>query len=275
MNNSFKITLEDLYKNGYLSRIVIDEVHCLSLWGHEFRPSYLQLYKLRDKFPEVPFMGLTASATPKVESDVKTLLKFNDSETQISDENSDNCKTYSDSFYRSNLKIEIRRIVNDNPFRKNDGFYEILNLLNYEYKNKCGIVYCHTRKGCEKLQNKLSECGINSEFYHAGLDSNERDDIQKRWSNNKTLIVIATIAFGMGIDKPDVRFVFHCNIPRNLESYYQEIGRAGRDGKDSKCILFYNYSDKQMLERLIYNQPDMSTEMKHNQISKLYQNINY
>ena len=259
-NTLFKITLDELYQTNKLNRIVIDEAHCISLWGHDFRPSYLKLATIKNSFPKVPFMALTASATTKVQKDIKYLLGMDD------------YKTIFNSFYRPNLHIEIK---------KKDGSpnNEIKNLLKNDFKQQSGIIYCLSRKKCETLSNKLNTSGLNTAYYHAGLDNNSRKEIQEKWKNNEIQVIIATIAFGMGIDKPDVRFVIHSDLPKSIEGYYQEIGRAGRDGKTSKCILFYSYQDKIVLEKMIRsnNETNSKKELEYQryQIQKLNEMIEF
>jgi RecQ family ATP-dependent DNA helicase len=235
---SFVCKLQEMYEKNKLKRIVIDEAHCISTWGHDFRPSYRSISNLSEAFPEIPFIALTATATPKVVSDIKDNLNLRKP------------KIFSQSFFRNNL--EIKTFERDSKSKD-----QIVNLITNKHKNQTGIIYCLSRKNCETMSLYLNQNGIDSKFYHADIKSSERIKIQEDWSAGKVKVIVATIAFGMGIDKPDVRFVIHHNLPKSLESYYQEIGRAGRDGLDSTCYMFYNYQDKIILQKMI-NDRDIS-----------------
>ncbi|KAI1747945.1 hypothetical protein F4782DRAFT_519021 [Xylaria castorea] len=221
-----------LYRNKKLARLVIDEAHCVSQWGHDFRPDYKQLGNFRERFPEVPLMALTATATQNVIMDVKHNLGI------------DKCEQFTQSFNRPNLYYEVRRKEKDNTAT-------IADLINSKYPGKTGIVYTLSRKSAENIAKKLREHGISSHHYHATVEPQEKARIQRDWQQGKIKVVVATIAFGMGIDKPDVRFVIHQSIPKSLEGYYQETGRAGRDGKASECYLYFNYGDITQLRKLI------------------------
>lgn len=234
--------LLELYDNNLLTRFAIDEAHCVSTWGHDFRPHYLKLNTLKTNFPTVPIMALTASATSKVEADIKHLLDIND------------CTKFTKSFFRNNLNIKI--IEKDT---KNKA--QILSIIE-KYNDLSGIIYCHSRKQCEELSDYLKDNNILSEHYHAGMTKKNREKLQNDWIENKIQIIVATIAFGMGIDKPDVRFVVHYNLPLSLEGYYQEIGRAGRDGKDSDCILMYNIQDKIVHQKMILSEKTSNFQKK-------------
>ena len=214
----------DYLKSWDIRLIAIDEAHCVSSWGHHFRPEYKKLAALKDAFPGVPAMALTATADKAVRSDIGALLGLNEPEYFLA------------SFDRPNLSLavlpgqqkwqQIRRIVKRHP-------------------GKSGIIYCTSRIATEKLSEKLRNEGLRAKCYHAGLDSEERNTTQEQFLQGQVHIICATIAFGMGIDKSDIRFVIHQNMPGNLESYYQEIGRAGRDGKPAETVLFYSYRDVQ------------------------------
>jgi RecQ family ATP-dependent DNA helicase len=225
-NYNFHTELKLINEKGLLNRFIVDEAHCVSTWGHDFRPKYLKLNTLRTDFPTVPIMALTATATQKVSMNVSSILNMNKP------------ILFKNSFYRNNLNIVIKA-----KHTEKGTIEEIIELINKTYTNKTGIIYCYSRKTCEKVNEKLIEANILSEFYHAGLSKKHRERIQTEWLNNTKQVIVATIAFGMGIDKPDVRFVFHYNMPTSIEGYYQEIGRAGRDGNMSDCILFYNIQD--------------------------------
>ncbi len=218
-----------------VSMFAIDESHCISEWGHDFRPEYRQLNMLKEKFPGIPAMALTATATPVVRKDIVSQLRLQ------------NCKVFNASFNRENLYYQIR--PKDNTFRQ---------LLHYleERKRDSGIIYCQSRKSVEELAERLQAKGFRALPYHAGLTSETRSRNQERFIHDDAEIIVATIAFGMGIDKPDVRYVIHYDLPRSIEGYYQETGRAGRDGLKSECILFFSYADKFKIEHFIEQKSD-------------------
>ncbi|MFP3859513.1 MAG: DNA helicase RecQ [Bacteroidales bacterium] len=207
-----------------LNLIAIDEAHCVSSWGHHFRPEYKKLSILKNVFPQIPVIALTATADKAVRRDIGDLLNLHNPEFFIS------------SFDRPNLSLSVL------PGQKK--WEQILQIVN-RHPGQSGIIYCLSRKGTESLANKLQSYGINAKYYHAGLENKERQKTQEQFLQGEVDIICATIAFGMGIDKPDIRFVIHQNMPGNIESYYQEIGRAGRDGKPAETVLFYSYRDVQ------------------------------
>ena len=227
--------LRDLHQRRRLARIVIDEAHCVSQWGHDFRPDYKLLGEVRQQFPIVPVIALTATATENVKVDVIHNLGIK------------GCEIFTQSFNRPNLNYEVRT-----KGKAKDVLDSMASTINTSYKGQCGIIYCLSKKNCEVIAKKLcKEYHIRAHHYHAGMEPEEKRQVQKQWQAGKYLIIVATIAFGMGIDKPDVRFVIHHTIPKSLEGYYQETGRAGRDGKRSGCYMYYGYQDTSMIKRMI------------------------
>ena len=220
--------LDTIFNSLTISLIAIDEAHCISAWGHDFRPAYTNLGYLKNRFPSTPILALTATADKATRKDISDQL------------NLINPTIFIASFDRKNLSLEVRPAL--------DRVKQIIDFIK-EKPNESGIIYCLSRKTTEELAEKLQKVGVNAKAYHAGLDNKIRSTTQDQFINDDCQVVCATIAFGMGIDKSNVRWVIHYNLPKNIEGYYQEIGRAGRDGLPSETVLFESYGDMIQLQK--------------------------
>ena len=232
----------------------IDEAHCISEWGHDFRPDYRQLAEVRKHFPNAVCLALTATATPRVGKDIKETLEIGDAETFVA------------SFDRENLMLKV--------VDKENSVDQILDFL-YTRKNQSGIIYCFSRRLVDEISAELRNEGINARPYHAGLSEKRRDSNQDAFIKDDANIIVATVAFGMGINKPDVRFVIHHDMPQNIESYYQQIGRAGRDGVKSDCLLLYDHADKQKIQYFINQKEGTEKKVAEKHLRTLIEFLEY
>jgi len=235
-------TIEFL-KSIEISFVAIDEAHCISEWGHDFRPEYRRIKQMIKEINDVPMIALTATATPKVQSDIQKNLGMSDA------------KVFKSSFNRPNLYYEVKP-----KGSKERVFKDVISIIKAR-SGKSGIIYCLSRKRVEEIAEMLTLNGVKALPYHAGLDAKTRVHNQDAFLMEECHVIVATIAFGMGIDKPDVRFVIHFDVPKSLEGYYQETGRAGRDGFEGDCILFYNPSDIEKLEKFMKDKPVAEREI--------------
>ena len=252
-----------------VSLFAIDESHCISEWGHDFRPEYRQLKTLKEKFPDVPVMALTATATPRVQEDIISHLRLPE------------CRVFKASFNRKNLYYQIR--PKEHPYHQILQYLETRRAVLFslrsmqamplsEAKNDSGIIYCQSRKTADSLAASLQSDGYRALPYHAGLTPEVRNENQERFIRDDVEIIVATIAFCMGIDKPNVRYVIHYDLPKSIEGYYQETGRAGRDGLRSDCILFFSYGDKFKIEHFIEQKEyEKDREAAYRQLRELVQ----
>ncbi|KAF5330827.1 hypothetical protein D9619_005674 [Psilocybe cf. subviscida] len=238
--------LMHLSREGKLARFVIDEAHCISTWGQDFRDAASYL----DKFPSVPIMALTATANKRTVKDIDTQLKLKPGHA-----------SFTQSFNRTNLTYRVLK-------KKGTPTNEIVNFIKHSYANKTGVIYCTARFTCEKVAEDLRKQGLNAAHFHAGMPTAEKDQTVRDWQNNTVHIIVATIAFGMGIDKADVRYVVHYDMPKSISGYYQETGRAGRDGKPSECLMFFSGSDLHKLRNQIRKSEGITPEsMKRQELA--------
>lgn len=256
-SNRLLEALDRLHASKRLTRFVIDEAHCVSQWGHDFRPDYKRLSMLREKFPGVPMIALTATATPRVRTDILHQLGMRQPQWFLQ------------SFNRPNLCYEVclktgKSVVND-----------IVELIKSKFARQSGIVYCFSRKECDQVAEDLCKAGIASVSYHAGLADTRRGTVQRQWIDDKVQVVCATIAFGMGVDKPDVRFVIHHSLPKSIEGYYQESGRAGRDGQRAACLLYYSYHDMHRIRSMIDKDKTANAAARETHIANLWHMVNF
>lgn len=263
--NKFKILYispEGLLKEfeSFISQIpvsvfAIDEAHTIMQWGFDFRPEYSELAILKNKFPKVPIIAVTASVTNESQNQILSILRI------------EKAKVFSAALYRNNIALSVRRNASGG-----EKLNEISKLCK-KYSEGCGIVFCNTRRTAASIANKLKFRGIEALSYHAGMTRTERDFVQQSFINGEAKVICATIAFGMGIDKRDIRWIVHYNIPQNIETYYQEIGRAGRDGKNCEAILFYNNEDTSLIETFAQRSGNIDANMDKLERVNLYARV--
>lgn len=239
---------EELLASIAIDCLTIDEAHCISEWGHDFRPEYRQIVAARSRFPQIVTVALTATATPRVQDDIANSLQFEESDKFIA------------SFNRTNLFLRVQA--------KADATGQVIRFLR-EYPEKSGIIYCLSRRQVDELAEDLATMGYSVKPYHAGLTSEERQRNQELFIRDDVQIIVATIAFGMGINKPNVRFVVHYDLPKNIEGYYQEMGRAGRDGLRAECLLLFSYGDKAKIQYFINQKEEAERQIAYNHLNAM------
>lgn len=227
--------IQELYSKNLIDRFVIDEVHCLSQWGKDFRPEYLNLKKLKIEYPKVPILVMTATANLEIRDEIIEFLEL------------ENCLIFRSSYNRANIFLEVRdKTKFNNPLR------DIAEFIQKKHPTGSGIIYCSCRKDCESISNKLRiDYGFTSDYYFSTISERKKIEVQEKFMTGEIQILVATIAFGMGINKENIRFVIHYNLPKSFENYYQEIGRAGRDGKKANAVLYYNINERRTLDYLL------------------------
>ncbi|KAI0798118.1 ATP-dependent DNA helicase [Abortiporus biennis] len=255
-NQHSRRVLQHLHKTGNLARFVIDEAHCISVWGRNFRDAYKKLGSLRQEYPGVPIMTLTATASPLCENDIIKIMGI------------EGCVRIAQSFNRPNLIYEVR-------LKKKDVVADIIKYIQQKHPTHTGVIYCNSRRQCEEVAAKLRKDGISAKHYHAELDPEDKKRVQTEWQCGKCKVIVATIAFGMGIDKADVRFVIHHTMPRRLDGYYQETGRAGRDGEPADCLCYSAYGDFISLQRQIREDETLSAEAREHAFGELERVFSY
>lgn len=258
LNDHSKTLIKILYSKGCIDRFVIDEVHCISQWGKDFRPEYLNLKNLKEEYPTIPILTMTATASNEVREETINLLKLKD------------CILFRTSYNRSNLYFEIRdKTLYSNPLKN------LAQFIKSSYPNSSGIIYCASRKACESISQKLKiDYGFSAEYFHSLLSDLKKKDIQEKFMNEKIKVLVATIAFGMGINKTNIRYVVHFTLPKSFENYYQEIGRAGRDGIKSHVILYFNPNERKTLDFLLAKSGG-DNHTKTQNLRKINQVINF
>ena len=252
-------TLTSLYKKDALARLVVDEAHCVSQWGHDYRTDYLELSKLKTLFPEVPILAVTATAPPRVANDLKRQLRIS------------GCVELRTSVDRPNLFYEIAR-KDSSP---KVALAQLCALLKQQRFSGTGIVFCATQSEVHTVANAVHASGTSCIAYHAGMDAAVRESGQSRWSSGRARIAVATVAFGLGINKLDTRWVVHYSLPKSLESYYQESGRAGRDGLPARCLLLWHVKDVPRWSSIVYARGDLGSDMLVEGVSSLYEMARY